>query len=197
MQQAQKPILLFDLDGITANLLAKWLACYNHDYDDSLAPEDITSWDWEHLVKPECGKRIYHYLSRPGFFADLEPVPGAVDTLSHLSKRVELVVVTASPKNALADKTRWVEKHLPFVPRRNIVLTYRKDLVRGDFMFDDAPRNLEHFPGVRILLDYPYNRDFHAAHRVRDWAEFARLMDRLLEERGWLERAYGPLEEHN
>ena len=178
-----RPILLFDLDGIAANLLQKWLDHYNRDYNDHLAEPDIDTWDWERLVKPECGRRIYHYLSRPGFFADLEPIPGAVETLGLLSERVELVVVTASPKNALADKVRWVERHLPFVPHHNVVLTYRKDLVRGDFMFDDAPRNLAHFPGTRILMDYPYNRDFHDAHRVRDWGEFLTLMETFLGER--------------
>ncbi|MFZ5827353.1 MAG: 5' nucleotidase, NT5C type, partial [Bacillota bacterium] len=64
-----KPVLLFDLDGVCCNLMKKWLAVYNHDYSDNLTEADITSWNWDDFVKPECGKRIYHYLNRPGFFA--------------------------------------------------------------------------------------------------------------------------------
>lgn len=179
-----RPVLLFDLDGICCDLVSKWLEHYNRDYSDRLRPEDITVWEWHTLVKPECGKKIYHYLNRPGFFADLQPLPGAVETLQSLSETLELIVVTASPKEAMADKTRWVRRHLPFVNKHNLVITYRKDLVRGDFMFDDAPRNLKNFPGVRIMMDYPYNRDFQDCHRVRDWAEFRCLILNLVREQG-------------
>ena len=171
-----KPILLFDLDGICCNLMTKWLLHYNRDYDDTLTEQDITAWEWHTFVKPECGKKIYHYLNRPGFFADLDPVPGAVESLSRLQHICELVVVTASPKEAAGDKMRWVQRHLPFVPKGNIVVTYRKDLVRGDFMFDDAPKNLRHHPAIRIMLDYPFNRDFDDCYRVHSWNEAEALI---------------------
>lgn len=89
-------------------------------------------------------------------------------------------MVTASPANAMKDKANWVRKHLPFVPRHNLVVTYRKDLVRGDFTFDDAPRNLERCRATRIIMDYPYNRDFADCYRVLNWAEFEALMDEVL-----------------
>lgn len=175
-----RPILLFDLDGVCCNLMKKWLAVYNRDYHDNLRPEDITSWDWETFVKPECGKRIYHYLNRPGFFADLEPIEGCVESLGRLAAICELVVVTASPRQAAGDKIAWVRRHLPMVPKGNIVITHRKDLVRGDFMFDDAPKNLRNHPAIRILMDYPYNRHFHDCYRVHSWAEAEQLIRRLV-----------------
>lgn len=176
------PVLLFDLDGICANLAKKWLEVYNRDWGDHLTTDDISAWEWHRFVKPECGKRIYHYLNRPGFFSDLEPIPGCVEVLRRLAHRTELVVVTASPKEAAEAKIAWVRRHLPFVSRHNIVITYRKDLVRGDFMFDDAPRNLRHFQGIRLLLDYPYNREFHECYRVKDWEHFGQLMAYFLQE---------------
>ena len=175
-----KPVLLFDLDGICCNLMKKWLAVYNRDWHDHLTEADITSWNWDEFAKPACGKRIYHYLNQPGFFADLEPIPGCVESLSRLERIVEPVVVTASPKEACADKIRWVKTHLPMIPRGNIALTYRKDLVRGDFMFDDAPKNLIHHPATRIMLDYPYNRDFHDCYRVHSWADAEALISGLV-----------------
>lgn len=174
------PVLLFDLDGICSDLARKWLETYNRDWQDQLTLDQIVEWEWHKFVKPECGKKIYHYLSRPGFFADLEPIPGCREVLESLAHRVELVVVTASPKEAMRDKVEWVRRHLPFVHRSNIVITYRKDLVRGDFMFDDAPRNLRHFQGIRIMMDYPYNRDFHDCYRVHNWEGFAQLIDQFL-----------------
>lgn len=176
-----KPVLLFDLDGICCNLMKKWLDVYNRDYSDNLTEADIVEWEWHRFVKPQCGKKIYHYLNRPGFFADLEPLPGCIESLRRLDAICELVVVTASPKEAAGDKMRWVQRHLPMVPRGNICVTYRKDLVRGDFMFDDAPKNLRSHPATRIMLDYPYNRDFHDCYRVHSWREAEMLITRLVE----------------
>lgn len=175
-----RPVLLFDLDGICCDLMTKWLEHYNRDWEDNLRPQDVTSWNWDDFVKPECGKRIYHYLNRPGFFADLQPIPGCCESLDRLAEVCELVVVTASPKEAAGDKMRWVQRHLRMVPKGNVVVTYRKDLVRGDFMFDDAPKNLRNHPATRIMLDYPYNRDFHDCHRVHSWREAEALVYRLI-----------------
>lgn len=175
-----RPVLLFDLDGICADLMTKWLSVYNRDWNDDLRPDEILSWDWDRYVKPECGTRIYHYLNRPGFFLDLKPLPGCQESLGRLADICELVVVTASPKEASGDKLRWVQRNLPMVPKGNVVITYRKDLVRGDFMFDDAPRNLRNHPAERIMLDYPYNRDFHDCHRVHSWREAEELIVRLV-----------------
>lgn len=178
-----KPVLLFDLDGICCNLAKKWLQVYNADYDDNLTLEQIVEWEWDRFVKPQCGKRIYHYLNRAHFFADLEPIEGCIEAVQRLSAICELVVVTASPREAAGDKMRWVQRHLPMVPKGNIVITHRKDLVRGDFMFDDAPKNLRNHPATRIMLDYPYNRDFHDCHRVHSWREAEELIRRLVAER--------------
>jgi 5'-nucleotidase len=176
----RKHVLLFDLDGICCNLSKKWLASYNHEWEDELTEAAINEWEWHRFVKPECGKRIYHYLNQPGFFADLEPIEGCVASLERLAAVCELVVVTASPKEAAGDKIRWVNRYLPMVPKGNIVITHRKDLVRGDFMFDDAPKNLRNHPATRIMLDYPYNRDFHDCHRVSSWLEAEALILHLI-----------------
>jgi len=182
-----KPVLLFDLDGICCNLAKKWLDVYNREWNDDLTEAEIVEWEWHRFVRPECGKRIYHYLNRPGFFADLEPIDGCIESLNRLERICELVVVTASPKEAAGDKMRWVQRHLPMVPKGNIVVTYRKDLVRGDFMFDDAPKNLRNHPATRIMLDYPYNRDFHDCHRVHSWTEAERLITRLSQRQAYTE----------
>src|SRR5690606_37094640 len=57
---------------------------------------------------------------------------------------------------------------------------HRKELIRGDLLFDDAPHNLEAFApyGVPVAMAYPYNETVPYT-RVRDWPEFLALVDRL------------------
>lgn len=168
MSQAR---LLIDLDGTTVDMMKKWLDQYNKDYNDNLTVNDIKDWDTHKWVKKECGKKIYHYLSRPGFFRDLEPYPHAIDVLGRLSKDFDVVIVTASPRIGHSDKTLWVRNNLPFIPRRNIIFAHRKDLVRGDLLFDDSPDNLDAFPGITVALRHEYNKHVNS-HLVGSWLEF-------------------------
>lgn len=171
--------LLIDMDSVICDLMTEWHGRYNRDYDDNLSVEDLKCWNSEKYVKAECGKKIYDYLDEPGLFLKLEPLPGAIDALQRLNERYEIFIVTTSRTYAFTDKEKWVEKHLPFIGKRNLIFTHRKDMIRGDILFDDAPHNLTAFQKtgrVALAMDYPYNRDVDVP-RVKSWNEFE----------GWLE----------
>ena len=127
-----------------------------------------------------AGKAIYKYLAQPGFFRDLEPIAGAIEGVRALLERGHEVVIVTAARRGHRDKLEWVAEHLPFLPRDNIVFTHRKELVRGELLFDDAPHNLE---GVRpygtpVAMAYRYNARVDCA-RVPDWPSFLALVDRL------------------
>lgn len=170
--------LLIDMDSVIVNLTGKWLARYNADYGDQLTSADLHTWDTEKIVKPECGIRIFDYLHEPGFYADLLPLPGALETLERLNRRFDLAIVTSSPQQAFADKDRWVEQHLPFIGRERIIYAHQKHRICGDVLFDDAPHNLTAFRNtgrMAVAMDYLYNRGIDVP-RVSGWAEFEQLM---------------------
>ena len=175
-----KPVLLFDLDGVCCDLMKKWLAVYNHDYGDNLTEADITSWNWDEFVKPECGKRIYHYLNRPGFFADLEPIEGCVESLDRLERICELVVVTARHPRLQGLTRAWLDYHGVPVHRLHFLEGASKAptaLAEGlDCMVEDAPHNALALAeaGVPVLLfGRPYNQGLAhpLIHRCDGWAD--------------------------
>lgn len=167
--------ILLDMDGVLTNLIAKWFRVYNEEYGDTLHLEQLSEWGPHRFAK--AGRAVYKYLSRPGFFRDLEPIPGAVQGVRRLLDMGHEVVIVTAAKNGHRDKADWVREHLPFLPDENIVFAHRKELVRGDVLFDDAPHNLEAFRpyGLPVAMDYPYNRGIDCA-RVSDWAEFPNLI---------------------
>ena len=169
------------MDSVIVDFMSEWLARYNRDYQDSLCPEDLLTWEAHRYVKPECGKKIYHYISTPGFYLSMKPLPGAVETLARLSKEFDLVIVTNSPLTGYADKERWVKKYLPFIPRENLIFSRRKDLILGDLLFDDAPPNIQAYLDAGrhvVAMDYPYNRNLPCP-RVRNWQEFEEYVHRV------------------
>lgn len=168
--------ILIDLDGIVVDLLSVWLQLYNREWNDHLTKHDITAYDFSDLVKPECGRAIFKdYLSRPGLFAALPPIPGAVDALKELQERGHEIVIASYPPSpeAAKDKLIWIEKYLPFISKHywtdmgqscsTVMLGHEKWMLKADAIIDDDPYNVVTYgrawPSAKlIMMDYPYNR---------------------------------------
>lgn len=170
--------LLIDMDSVICDLMTEWHKRYNQDYQDNLNVQKLQCWRSEDYVKEECGEKIYDYLDEPGLFLSLTPLPNAVEVLRRLSKQYEILIVSSSRTYAYTEKEHWVEKHLPFIGKRNLIFTHRKDMIRGDLLFDDAPHNLLAFRETgrtAVAMDYPYNKDVDVP-RVKSWKDFEKWL---------------------
>ena len=176
-------ILLIDMDNVVADLMKKWLATYNAEYDDNLTPDKITSWAIEsHASK--CSPREFHaIIERAEFFADLDVFADAIDVTGRLqSFGHELYFVTATPYDnptAGFDKNNWAQKYFPHIGRQRVIQTHHKHMVKGDLLFDDSPVNLQHFPGIKVAMDFPYNKNVAVNYRVSNWLEFEKIVNQL------------------
>lgn len=161
-----------DMDQCIADLLAEWISLYNYDYKDNLKTSQITSWNFHHLVKPECGEKIYNYLDSQELFENLPVIEGSQKVLKDLSSDFEIIVVTA-PWNAenVSPKSKWLKKHFPFIPEHNYVFTRNKGLIQADYLIDDKPDNFKGFVGQGLLYDAPHNQFENRYRRFCSWNE--------------------------
>ena len=74
--------LLIDLDCITVDMLPPWLKRYNEICNTNVTVEDIKEYDVGKVCVNE--KVLYSILDEPGFFFNMEPMPGAVKYLQKL-----------------------------------------------------------------------------------------------------------------
>lgn len=166
------------MDSVICDLMSVWHERYNRDYQDDLTVDRLECWNSEKYVKPECGMKIYDYLKEPGLFLDLDPLPNAIEVLERLHGKYDILIVTSSVSNAFAEKELWIEKHLPFIGKHNLIFSHRKNMIVGDLLFDDAPHNLTAFSStgrIAVAMDYPYNREL-SVPRVKDWLEFEEFL---------------------
>ena len=85
-----------------------------------------------------------HYQDIPGFFALMDPMPGAIEAVRKLSQHYEVFILSTAPwKNpsSWSDKRIWMEKFFGDIFFKRIILTHRKDLVMGDYLIDDWGKN--------------------------------------------------------
>jgi 5'-nucleotidase len=176
-------IILLDLDCVTADLYTYWLAEYNRRFNENITIDMLTEWDAGKFVKPENYQGFYDIMYEPDFFLKLQPMAHAIEVTKRLlDKGHNLFFVTADPyesRTAANDKRRWVEQYFKHIGRSKTFMVHQKFMVVGDVLFDDAPHNLNAFPGIKIAMDYLYNAKANCNYRVKDWLEFEKVIDDL------------------
>lgn len=119
-----KKVLYVDMDGVLADFVS---AIKNHTKKD------------QPLYKE-------HPDQIPNLFRHLKPIEGAISAVNELlnSNCYDLYFLSTAPwhnPTAWMDKRLWLEDHFGDCINRRLILTHRKDLVKGDILIDDRPNN--------------------------------------------------------
>jgi uncharacterized HAD superfamily protein len=181
--------IAFDVDGVFADTFHLFVAKAHSDYGYQFEYEDITEYDFMKVLDmdAEASDAIIQTLLDHPLESGVEPITGAVEVLTRLSRLAPLHFVTARPqKKPILD---WVEYQLPEVDRTLIRLEVTGAhtekipvlLEKGfkyfvDDRLDTCPL-LEQNGITPILFEQPWNRKLHPYHVVRDWEDISMLIE--------------------
>ena len=177
--------ILVDMDDTIEQLLRAWVRRVNEKYARQVTVDDVTDWN---VAAPYPGltrDQVYDVISEKGFWKSVEPMPGAQDALKHfLDAGHTVYIVTATPYAHLQEKMDDVLfRYFPFLTWDQVIVTTRKQLIRGDVLIDDGIHNLEGGNYRKILFTAPHNRYYDAAAngmiRVNSWEEAVRAIDHM------------------
>ena len=130
--------------------------------------------------------------------AEIEPAPGAVDALTRLHRRAEILILSNAPKPAEALRGHWLKKHglphpliLSSGPKGPITAGLVAQTAQRTAFVDDLLPNLdsvaEHAPATatfqhvadeRLRPLAPAAPDRHP--RIDDWAELGEAIERAI-----------------
>lgn len=184
--------ILVDMDDVLENLSEAWIAALNEEYGTEVDYQQTRDWKMEKSFPDLTPAQIYAPLYDDNFWRTVKPIRGAAKTLERLiDDGNEVYVVTASNYTTLKTKMEDVLfKFYPFLDWRNVIVAYRKQMIRGDVMIDDAPHNLAGGEYAKILIDAPHNRGFNAELngmiRVANWDEIYDVMKIIFRERPYV-----------
>lgn len=89
-----------------------------------------------------------------GIFALMEPMPGAIEAVTKLAEHFDIYILSTAPWNnpsAWSDKVKWVQKYLPLIGHKRLILTHNKHLNNGHYLIDDRLKNgADRFTGEHI-----------------------------------------------
>ena len=177
--------ILVDMDDTIEHLLEAWLFWLNTVFGRQVAVSDIHSWDMTQAYPGLTADEVYAPLTYDSFWDSVKPFEDAPEVLKRLSDDGHrLFIVTSSDYRTLRAKMEKVLfRYFPFIDWKQVIITYNKQMIRGDILIDDAPHNLVGGDFVKILMDAPHNRGFDAAEngmlRVSDWKTVEELIRTL------------------
>jgi len=176
--RSRRPRIALDMDGVMADTLKKYLQAYNQAFGEHLTLADIEGHELEDAVPPARAAAARALLLAPGFFRDVEVMPGCQEVVRELSQRYEVFVASAAMDvpTSFDDKFAWLREHFPFIPPSHIVFCGDKSVLDVDYLIDDAPRHFPSFRGTPVLFSAPLNAGETRYLRVSGWGDVRRLL---------------------
>lgn len=179
-------LILVDMDGTLADLEGRFLEQYRALFpkNPALDPETLP-WNVPAILPEADRGAFWNILSKEGFFAGLDPLPGAIEAFHAMRAEGHDVVVCTSPlissRWCESEKRHWVEERLGREFTRDMVIAHDKTLVIGDVLIDDRPEIRGRRAPVwrHVLLDRSYNRDIGLPRIARDWSDWREVLAAL------------------
>lgn len=168
-----KPIILFDADGVLLDFLTPALAVAEKAIyaatgaQTILTPETLNTWDIFDVIGKQYEDACYVEYEKPGFCESIRPYPEAVLGMKEMRKIADVVVVTSPIHSPTWCHERLASLREHFhIHRKDVIFTSRKELVLGRMLIDDRTANVEkwaeahyHDQGQGVLWSQPYNAD--------------------------------------
>ncbi|KKQ33675.1 MAG: 5'(3')-deoxyribonucleotidase [Candidatus Nomurabacteria bacterium GW2011_GWA1_37_20] len=179
-----KKIILVDIDGVLADFEMGFIKAWGKKFPThpKVPLEGRKAFRLAESYPNGLEKEIQSILSAPGFFENLNTIPGGKEALKKMQDLGHEVLICTSPisnyKNCVPEKYRWVAINLGFEWTKRIIMIKDKTLVFGDILIDDKPEHtgLREPVWKHVLFEAPYNQHVKTKLRIT-WDNWERILE--------------------
>lgn len=177
-----KLTILIDMDDTMVDLMSVWTERLNKQYGLSIKTSDICVWDLMQIFTTLTKEQIYAPLHDASLWDELKPIK---DSAKYIKKLMddghEVYVVTSAHYKTFQPKIeKVILKYFPYISWRNVIVTSKKQMIKGDILIDDAVHNLVGGDYCKFLVNAPHNTSYDAEAngmiRVSSWKEIYELI---------------------
>lgn len=171
--------LAIDMDEVLVDTLGKMLASYNQRYKANFTPADLHGLELADIVPEDHRPWVLEMLHQPGFFADIDPMHGALACIDRLCRKHRVYIASAATEfpDSFRDKMNWLDRYVPQIPRHRIIFCGEKSVLDVDYLVDDTPSHFEGMRGTGLLFDAPHNRLEDRYYRVNGWGHLEEAIE--------------------
>lgn len=172
-----------DIDNVLNNLTEEWAKYLNKKYRLKVKLEDIVDYDMTKAYPTLTRKQIFKPLYKSKIWKRLRPLEDSVKYLRELNQNHDLVLITSTHPDTVADKFKYIRKFFPFIQYEQLVIAHNKQQYKVDILIDDYQDNLIGGDYFKILLDYAWNHnvdcELHNIKRVHSFKEAFNVIQSL------------------
>jgi uncharacterized protein len=182
-----------DMDEVIANQMQKLCEFYNLKKGKLYSEKDFHTYNWWEVwgISREEAENIDKEFKNSELFNKIEPVEGAIDTITLLSKTNKLFIITSRPEKITEKTKEWVLRYLggnidiihsgDFWGKKKSKLEICREL-GVELMIEDHIKYSKECAenGVKvILIDKPWNKDLNHDNitRVKSWKEILEVIN--------------------
>ncbi len=175
-----KKNLLLDVDGVIRDIVATILDIYNTQYDPGagIIEKDIYDFDMSKVLlkTPDIVGTFFRKHAEEVFTYSKPHEQDFAETISRIKENYNVHLLTAQFPGNEKYTLQWIEQNK--VPYDSIIFAKEKNIIKGDFLLDDAIHNLESVAGngTRVVcMNRPWNQAWRG-ERVYSLKEFEQLI---------------------
>lgn len=156
--------VLIDIDDTMTDLVTAWCEWLNILYDLNVSPEEITEWKIAKFYPTLTEEQVFEPLHIDRFWETVKPKDESVKYVKQLiDDGFNVYLCTTTDYRNIKPKYEHVlMKYFPFISWQQVIVTSRKQMIKADFLIDDAVHNHEGGDYIKILVSAPHNREYDA-----------------------------------
>lgn len=177
--------IAIDFDETLFPTLERVLEIYNKRHGTNIELSQIVAYNLHDCLDQAVADGVIELFCDKELYDNLQPYKGAVRSIKALAEQGhEIYVATASDIRNMEWKEQLLQKHFPFIPKKNLIRIHNKSLLNVDVLVEDKLDNLKSTFADRVCFDQPWNRDTHVDYaysiaRVRHWGEINNVINNI------------------
>lgn len=177
--------IAIDFDSTLFPTLERALETYNKHHNTNIELSQINTYSLYDSFPLEIADELIELFVEKSVYENLQPYKGAIRAVKSLIEQgCEVYVATATDVRNMEWKEQLLQKHFPFIPKKNLICIHNKALLNVDVMIEDKLENLTQTFAERICFDQPWNQDegkdfAYGIYRIHHWGEVINIINEI------------------
>lgn len=177
--------IAIDFDETLFPTLDRVVEIYNKRHNSNIEVSQITTYNLHDSLPYDIADELLNIFVEKDAYDNLQPYKGAARAVKILVEHgCEIYIATSTDVRNMEWKEELMQKHFPFIPKKNLIRIHDKSLLNVDVMIDDKMENLVSTFADRVCFDQPWNRssskDFsYSIYRIHHWGEINNIINEI------------------
>jgi 5'(3')-deoxyribonucleotidase len=174
--------IAIDFDETLFPTLEKVIDIYNKRHGTNFELSQITAYNLSDSFDVDVADELLELFVDKDVYSSLQPYKGAVRAVKTLIEQGhEVYIATSTDVRNMEWKEELLQRHFPFIPKKNLIRIHNKALLNVDVLVEDKMDNLKSTFADRICFNQPWNIDddadyVYSIYRFRHWGEINNII---------------------